>query len=219
MKVPRLEECVLLQNEYGMFSNVADHCVKVWSIARYVASKLIKNGHDIDMALLQGGALLHDITKTHHIVAKGFYIKSKDESRAREYFEGRKHLLTTKSFEEINDQWEDMKKTLDVDYFSGHPDTGGKLVTHLGYPELGELVAQHNQPLTDISTASVLCYSDRVVGRRDDRNVVVSVDERFKYVLRKYGDKWVNLLKEPTLELEKKLLGAAGIEFENLLEI
>ena len=53
----------------GTPSHVIDHCINVTKIALRLGSQLIFRGHDVDMRLLEAGALLHDIgrSRTHEI--------------------------------------------------------------------------------------------------------------------------------------------------------
>ena len=53
----------------GTPSHVIDHCINVTKIALRVGSQLIFRGHDVDMRLVEAGALLHDIgrSRTHDV--------------------------------------------------------------------------------------------------------------------------------------------------------
>ncbi len=53
----------------GTPSHVIDHCINVTKIALRIGSQLIFKGHEVDMRLVEAGALLHDIgrSKTHEI--------------------------------------------------------------------------------------------------------------------------------------------------------
>ena len=53
----------------GTPSHVIEHCVNVTKIALRIGSQLIFRGHEVDMRLVETGALLHDIgrSKTHEI--------------------------------------------------------------------------------------------------------------------------------------------------------
>ena len=53
----------------GTPSHVIEHCINVTKIALRIGSQLIFRGHEVDMRLVEAGALLHDIgrSKTHEI--------------------------------------------------------------------------------------------------------------------------------------------------------
>ena len=53
----------------GTPSHVIEHCINVTKIALRVGSQLIFRGHDVDMRLVESGALLHDIgrSRTHDV--------------------------------------------------------------------------------------------------------------------------------------------------------
>lgn len=53
----------------GTPNHVIDHCINVTKIALRLGSQLKFRGHDVDMRLVEAGALLHDIgrSKTHNL--------------------------------------------------------------------------------------------------------------------------------------------------------
>ena len=53
----------------GAPSHVIEHCINVTRIALRIGSQLIFRGHEVDMRLVEAGALLHDIgrSRTHEI--------------------------------------------------------------------------------------------------------------------------------------------------------
>lgn len=53
----------------GTPSHVIEHCVNVTKIALRIGSQLIFRGHEVDMRLVEAGALLHDIgrSRTHEV--------------------------------------------------------------------------------------------------------------------------------------------------------
>ena len=53
----------------GTPSHVIEHCINVTKIALRIGSQLIFRGHEVDIRLVEAGALLHDIgrSKTHGI--------------------------------------------------------------------------------------------------------------------------------------------------------
>lgn len=65
--IPRREHCYLLMEEYGMLPNIVAHSKLVHRVALLLVRHLNSNGCNLDEALVEAGALLHDITKTQAI--------------------------------------------------------------------------------------------------------------------------------------------------------
>ncbi len=55
------EEVEKIWNKYNLHPSVKKHCMTVAKLAVEIASKIKKNGHEIDTRLVELGALLHDI--------------------------------------------------------------------------------------------------------------------------------------------------------------
>ncbi|MFH2012494.1 MAG: HDIG domain-containing metalloprotein [Pseudomonadota bacterium] len=64
---PTLEECLNLMRDYDMLENIFQHSLMVKKVGLWLSEKLNKTGENIDLAKVQAGALLHDITKTKSI--------------------------------------------------------------------------------------------------------------------------------------------------------
>ena len=62
-KHPSREECMELLKEYKTPDHVVRHCIKVTETALKIAEALNKNGYDLDLALIQGAGLMHDIAR------------------------------------------------------------------------------------------------------------------------------------------------------------
>lgn len=106
----------------------------------------------------------------------------------------------------------DITKTRSFSTLEDHAETGARLLTELGYPEVGWIVGQHvrlnryalaSSSLTD---AQIVNYSDKRV--LHDR--IVPLNERMGYILEKYGSgpkqkKNILLLLAKTVRLEKRL--------------
>ncbi|AKB83284.1 metal-dependent phosphohydrolase [Methanosarcina barkeri 3] len=62
-------EAIKLLEETGCASNVIEHCKEVASLAVEIANKAKASGHNINLELVEVGALLHDLgrCKTHKI--------------------------------------------------------------------------------------------------------------------------------------------------------
>jgi uncharacterized protein len=69
MKLPSRDEALSLMAEAGCNRHVINHCVRVTKLALYIAGRLRDNGYEVDCALVEAGALLHDLgrSKTHGV--------------------------------------------------------------------------------------------------------------------------------------------------------
>jgi len=112
----------------------------------------------------------------------------------------------------------DITKTRSFQTLEDHAETGARLLTELGYPEVARIVGQHvrldRYPLTSSAPtdAEIVNYSDKRV--LHDR--IVPLSERMGYILEKYGsnperERNILLLWEKTEKLEKRLF--AGLPF------
>ncbi len=62
--VPTRKECLELIYQHQMLSHILRHSKLVTKVALLIAGKLNDAGQNLDLALVEAGALLHDITKT-----------------------------------------------------------------------------------------------------------------------------------------------------------
>ncbi len=67
---PARDFCLLLFDKYEMLPNIRAHSVMVAEVSMAIADALCKSGHEIDLNMVEAGALLHDITKTQSIGTK-----------------------------------------------------------------------------------------------------------------------------------------------------
>ena len=70
MNLPKREEAIEIIRQVGCSRGVICHCINVSKIAQRIAKEVKKSGHDIDLELVEIGALLHDIgrSRTHGIM-------------------------------------------------------------------------------------------------------------------------------------------------------
>jgi uncharacterized protein len=68
--IPTREQCFELIRRYQMLPHIVRHSALVTDVALLIARKLNSRGHHLDLALVEAGALLHDITKTICIQTK-----------------------------------------------------------------------------------------------------------------------------------------------------
>lgn len=64
-KHPSREECLALLNEYHTPAHVVRHCLKVTETALKIADALNHKGYDLDLELIQGAGLIHDIARVY----------------------------------------------------------------------------------------------------------------------------------------------------------
>jgi putative nucleotidyltransferase with HDIG domain len=104
----------------------------------------------------------------------------------------------------------DITKTKSIKTGENHCKSGGKLLRNLGYQRISEIVEQHVLPDKiegDVSEEEVVCYADK----RILHDKIVSLDERFEYLLERYGknEKSVDLINKTRLKLliiEKRII-------------
>ena len=79
----------------------------------------------------------------------------------------------------------DISKTPCIGTTKLHAQEGGQLMTELGYPELGYLVANHVYLSEDhpLDETMVVNYADK----RVTHNQIVDLDSRFEYIAERYG--------------------------------
>jgi uncharacterized protein len=67
--IPGRAEALDIMHNAGCSKGVIKHCLKVTNIAMRLAEEFYNNGLDVDLALVEAGALLHDLgrSKTHSI--------------------------------------------------------------------------------------------------------------------------------------------------------
>lgn len=70
LRLPSREECLALMEEQGMLPNIRGHSLQVARVARALAVHLSSADPSLDLALLEAGALLHDIAKTECLKTK-----------------------------------------------------------------------------------------------------------------------------------------------------
>ena len=118
----------------------------------------------------------------------------------------------------------DITKTRSFSTHEVHSETGGRLLTRMGYPEVGNIIRQH-VILDAYETESPICEQE-IVNYSDKRvlhDQVVSLNRRLDYIERQYGKKdefkkrikvmWMN-----TMKLESKLFLHLDILPEELLD-
>ncbi|MCK5695231.1 MAG: HDIG domain-containing protein [Desulfobacula sp.] len=105
----------------------------------------------------------------------------------------------------------DITKTRSFDTNESHSDTGGLLLTELGYPEIGNIVRQH--VLLDAFENDIPVSEQEIVNYSDKRvlhDKVVPLAERLEYIKVRYGthkefkDK-IQIMWTQAMNLENKI--------------
>ncbi|OEU52562.1 MAG: hypothetical protein BA861_03555 [Desulfobacterales bacterium S3730MH5] len=68
--IPTRQQCLELMRQCRMLPHIVRHSKVVADVALLIAHKLNTGGQSLDIALIEAGALLHDITKTRSIETK-----------------------------------------------------------------------------------------------------------------------------------------------------
>ena len=104
----------------------------------------------------------------------------------------------------------DITKTESIKTGEHHSESGGKLLRNLGHQRIAEIVEQHVLPDKiegDVSEEEVVCYADK----RILHDKIVSIDERFAYLLERYGETeesvgFVNKTRLKLIIIEKRII-------------
>lgn len=118
----------------------------------------------------------------------------------------------------------DITKTRSFTTGESHSETGGKLMTERGYPEIGNIIRQHVmldtcRPDLPVSEPEIVNYSDK----RVLHDQVVSLDQRLDYIQKKYGKRpefsgLIQKMWDETLAQEIKLFKHLPFSPEDLLD-
>lgn len=200
--IPTFRKCHELQDTYNMMSITKRHSENIRDVASILVRQLNLKGHNLDGEVMDASALLHDVTKVHHIISGA--IEAYDVGKLNMYMQ-----LVPAPFSEIYAQMKWMRQQFGLSDSTEHAESGCHLLKYLGYEEIGDIVRQHNDQIVEISEKAILCYTDRIVALD-----VIPLDKKFEYIHREYGDK--RELHKSSKELERLLLSTAGITFEDL---
>ena len=91
-----------------------------------------------------------------------------------------------------------------------HVVEGCKFIKSLGYPEVAGVIQKHGLQHVDDESFEPKTWEEKIVFYADKRvkgNKIVSVDERFEYVKKRYSHYDVEKELEFTKKIEKELLG------------
>jgi uncharacterized protein len=62
--IPSRAECLRLMKQHGMLENIVSHSLEVARVALLLSRELNRRGQQVDLALVEAAALLHDLAKT-----------------------------------------------------------------------------------------------------------------------------------------------------------
>jgi len=178
--IPTKEQCLELIGQQKMLPHIVRHSQLVTRVAVLIARKLNGVGQELDLALVEAGALLHDITKT-----------------------------------------------ISIETRENHAQTGGELLTSLGYPAVGDIVRQHicldaaSFDPDAVTEAEVVNYADKRVKHEE----VVDIEDRFRDVLERYVRIFPGLegrfeqVQQETRLVEQKIFSKIDIAPEEIRDI
>ncbi len=119
----------------------------------------------------------------------------------------------------------DITKTRSFETNEAHSETGGDLLTKLGYPEIGDIVRQHvvldnYENKLQVSEQEIVNYSDK----RVLHDTVVSLEKRLEYIKIKYGQnkefkERIHSMWKNSLCLEKKIFTSLKVEPDQLPDL
>jgi uncharacterized protein len=119
----------------------------------------------------------------------------------------------------------DITKTRSFTTGEVHSETGGLLLTEMGYPEIGDIIRQH--VMLDACTLDAPVSEQEIVNYADKRvlhDEVVSLEKRLEYIKVRYGSKpefkdRIQLMWTETVALEQKLFKQLPFEPAQLSDL
>ncbi len=119
----------------------------------------------------------------------------------------------------------DITKTRSFETDEVHSETGGDLLTNLGYPEMGNIVRQHvvlddYESKLQVSEQEIVNYSDK----RVLHDTIVSLEKRLEYIKIKYGQniefkERIQSMRTNSFCLEKKIFGILKVPPDQLPDL
>lgn len=67
VRVPSKRECLDLMERYNGRDHIIRHCIRVAEVALSISRELNRRGENLDLDVVEAGALLHDITKAESL--------------------------------------------------------------------------------------------------------------------------------------------------------
>ncbi|MFA4855017.1 MAG: HDIG domain-containing metalloprotein [archaeon] len=216
MNLPTREQCLALLEKYNIPRHIVRHSLAVERVAVFLAKKFNEAGIPVDAGLVSRGALLHDIDK----------IETLKEGFGHLHGKMGREILEKEGFPEIGKIAEahHLERVLSLKPFFPREKSLGKSAPVgakpflLGQKSLGKSAPVGAKPF-DCWEEKIVYYADK----RVNHDKIVSLDERFDYLLKRYGiEKGIRrtfLHCKPLVEkLEKEIFSKidAGPELEGL---
>jgi putative nucleotidyltransferase with HDIG domain len=167
--LPSRRQCFELLNKHEVPGLVQRHSVVVSNVALYLAQKLKESGLDVNIRLVEGASLLHDIAKI---------------------------------------------KTLNDKNPLSHCEEGKRIILEEGLdPRLADIIEKHCLPY--ILDSRLKTWEEKIIYYADKRvnhETIVSLDERFRYLRRRYPQSMdmINRTEPLVQELEKEIFSRVG---------
>jgi uncharacterized protein len=195
MNIPSKKECFKLIKEMNMMDHIIDHSVMVSNVALFLSHKINAAGIDPPDILT---------AKPSDTMQSGKTISSRLATSAALLHD----ITKTRSF-----------KTKEI-----HSETGGIMLTDLGYPEIGNIIRQHvildfynsDEPVTE---QEIVNYSDK----RILHDKIVSLQKRLEYIELRYGARkefkyQIPIMYKNARDLEEKIFSHLDITPDQLSE-
>ncbi len=204
MKIPTMQECIKLMDDYCLPENVRQHSFQVAKIAKLIADKFVEHGHSIDVNLVHSSALLHDILKPIDF---------------QDYTGISKECLL---------QWKDLKKRFND---CKHPEAA-YLQLKENYPEIALIIRKHayRAVISDDDSIRPITWEEKIVTYADKRvahTTIVSLEERFREGHKRwqeephYDPNLAEHVDKKYFDMEKEIFSQIPIkpeEIENLID-
>ncbi len=113
----------------------------------------------------------------------------------------------------------DIDKMKSLEIGSGHGTISKRILEEEGFPQLGLIAFKHNLPIV-LEPSPFQAWEEKIVYYADKRvnhDRIVSLDERFKYLLERYGREEkiiekISSCKPKVEELEREIFNKLGID-------
>ncbi|MAG08342.1 hypothetical protein CMO89_02625 [Candidatus Woesearchaeota archaeon] len=206
MNLPTREECFELLKEYHVPENVVAHCEKVAKVAVFLAEKLKEKGADVNIELVEGASLLHDLVRICDIV------------------EFDKSNFKKNGLDITDDEFIEMKKIRKKFIGKHHADSCHDILIE-EYPELALVIKRHRFRYILNKDHKPETWEQKLVFYADKRvkhDKIVSLKERFEdgrkrnaHLLSKASNKREQEEKQ-IFALEKEIFNKIGLEPNSL---
>ncbi len=173
MKLPSIEECNELFEEYKVPGTIREHCKAVHTVAIFLTQELIKNDYPLDIKVVEPFSYLHDFMKAVVL-----------ENLTDPFYNYHPTKEEVEMHQKLRFKYEGLSETF-VTY----------LILKEKYPEFAKLFLELDQ-LTQNPQAQVREESKFIhyVDWRILSNKIVSLKERMDYIHQRYGD-WMKKKK------------------------